>query len=395
MRAKFFNLMFYVIFPGFVPSVVFSQFPIPLTPEQKVWRKPLVDRNIHIARVVFNADVKMGEPLKNIQFDSMYIGQLKCMEDIDVGKCDSALRKWLLLESMKTLQAKQNEIQSSMKHEGLKRAHAEIELLYDSFFPTGLMIRSTSFKDTDTTRLMELAEAGDLVKVKSLMANDGQLVNATDQHGRNALMYAVKGLAAHNDIHCAGYIVSEDNEIYGDWEGVLAFLIKHSTDLNVQDFEGKTALSMAATAGLTDAIILLTEAHADINHGDIDGETPLMLAVEKPFHSEAVKSLLQAGADPNVLSHFNEYALLIAVEENCEDIETIQLLVACTRKTSQQNYRKIDLPYAAKITKCSSKSAHDKLMSVLAEQKLQPDMSRYSDICGYLNPPSQIKHSDF
>lgn len=99
-------------------------------------------------------------------------------------------------------------------------------------------------------------------------------------------------------------------------------LINDNINLNSIVINGRSLLAHVLITQHTPAIQLLLDNHADPNHLDNFGATPLYLAVCSE-NAHLVKLLLQYGADPN--SQVCGYTMLhIAVRENFA--EAIQLL---------------------------------------------------------------------
>ncbi len=82
----------------------------------------------------------------------------------------------------------------------------------------------------------------------------------------------------------------------------LEFLIEHGLDVNAVDRYGYTPLIFAVRQQNLPAIklLLVNGAEKRINHCPEDGSTSLkMVFKQKPYSPEIVKTLLEAGADPD------------------------------------------------------------------------------------------------
>src|SRR4030042_2888319 len=87
----------------------------------------------------------------------------------------------------------------------------------------------------------DAVRAGDLAKVKALVAKDAKVVNEKDARGRTPL-------------HFASYAGNRE---------IVAFLIANGADVRATDPEGFTPLHWAASAGQADAAGALIAAGAD------------------------------------------------------------------------------------------------------------------------------------
>lgn len=129
------------------------------------------------------------------------------------------------------------------------------------------------------TALMYAAKAfnGGDIELISILVNAGADINARDNRGYTALMYA------------AAYTV-EDN--------VFETLIKYGADVNARDNEGQTALMKAARGGCKEGIGTMIKLGAKIDAQDNNGWTALMHSTQTSFSSGAI--LLSYGANENI-----------------------------------------------------------------------------------------------
>jgi len=123
---------------------------------------------------------------------------------------------------------------------------------------------------------IKAAKAGDVAKLRALLASDESLLGARDADGSTAL-------------HCA------------TWKGhleVVLYLLEAGIDVhvhNTNDHWGTTALHAAAHANHAAIIPVLIDAGADVNATDMQGRTPLN---HTEFHKAkaAAKILAASGA---------------------------------------------------------------------------------------------------
>ncbi len=98
----------------------------------------------------------------------------------------------------------------------------------------------------------------------------------------------------------------------GDLEGIQR-RITEGIDVNVTDFEGRTALILAALEGHTEAVgALLAVAGIDVNIQNRHGFTALMMAALEE-HTEIARMLLKAGADWRIRNNRGQAALDYAI----------------------------------------------------------------------------------
>lgn len=117
------------------------------------------------------------------------------------------------------------------------------------------------------------ASKGSWDKLRDLMRREKIPVDATDQYGRTALIFAA----------------ADGNEEVVQW------LITQKADVNRQSVSGWTALHDAANYGYLRIMKMLIDARAVIDVKNNDRETPLMRAVMSR-QSAAVQMLVDCGA---------------------------------------------------------------------------------------------------
>ena len=146
---------------------------------------------------------------------------------------------------------------------------------------------------------------------------EGADVNARDNHGQTALLFAVQ----HNDLALALELIQNGADInaqalnqdtpwllagaLGRTEMLAAMLETAKVDYAIRNRYGGNALIPACERGHVDTVRLLLErSKIDVNHINNLGWTGLLEAVilsdGGPRHVEIVRMLLAAGADPNI-----------------------------------------------------------------------------------------------
>ena len=80
---------------------------------------------------------------------------------------------------------------------------------------------------------------------------------------------------------------------------IIRLLVNHGADTETLDFMENTALSIAAFTGNSPNVKALVQSNANLNHQNIQGDTPLMLTTINS-HEEAATLLLSSGADATI-----------------------------------------------------------------------------------------------
>lgn len=113
---------------------------------------------------------------------------------------------------------------------------------------------------------------------------------------------------------------------YEGHEKNVEALLGVGVNVNAADEEGRTALAFAAFNGHSKILLELLEAGAKLGTRDAMGRTPLMYGSTGPF-PEAVKILLDHGADPNAVDSDEHFTpLMHAAAEG--HLEVVKVLLA-------------------------------------------------------------------
>jgi cytohesin len=118
----------------------------------------------------------------------------------------------------------------------------------------------------------DAAYAGDVTKVKTLLAGNPDPVNTKDDYGMTPL---------HDAVEKAG-------------KEVVKMLLAHGADVNAKNFHDETPLHFAVGNGDKEVVKILVAHGADVNSNDDLGVTPLSWAVYKK-HNDIAKFLRQHG----------------------------------------------------------------------------------------------------
>uniref|UniRef100_A0A8C6ZNA3 Ankyrin repeat domain-containing protein 50 n=1 Tax=Nothoprocta perdicaria TaxID=30464 RepID=A0A8C6ZNA3_NOTPE len=97
---------------------------------------------------------------------------------------------------------------------------------------------------------------------------------------------------------------------------IVEHLLDHGAEVNHEDVDGRTALSVAAlcvpaSKGHASVVSLLIERGAEVDHCDKDGMTPLLVAAYEG-HVDVVDLLLEGGADVDHTDNNGRTPLLAA-----------------------------------------------------------------------------------
>ena len=101
-------------------------------------------------------------------------------------------------------------------------------------------------------------------------------------------------------------------------------LLDGGANVNASDQEGHTALMFAAYNGHLEIVRALTESGAIVDQRDLMGRTALLYASSGPF-PETVKILLDKGAEPNIVDSNEHFSPLMhaAAEGNLEVVKIL------------------------------------------------------------------------
>eukprot|EP00178_Gracilaria_changii_P002731 TRINITY_DN1400_c1_g2_i1.p1 TRINITY_DN1400_c1_g2~~TRINITY_DN1400_c1_g2_i1.p1 ORF type:complete len:792 (-),score=102.54 TRINITY_DN1400_c1_g2_i1:6712-9087(-) len=160
------------------------------------------------------------------------------------------------------------------------------------------------------------------LSITKMLIEAGADINCVDKRGLSPLMIAARQHRPH----------------------VVRSLIDCGAQLEISDCCGRTALFTHHLA----CVDSLCQAHANVNHVDHDGDTPLTYAV-RHADSSVVKRLLDAGANPYHLDSYGANALILAAA--CGNEATVKVLIAANVDVNRVNQQQSTaLMWAARHT---------------------------------------------
>jgi ankyrin repeat protein len=203
------------------------------------------------------------------------------------------------------------------------------------------------------SELHQAVKQADLQRVKAILAENPELVNAKDRKGgsgRTALHEAAYW-AAHRDnngmvelLVASGADVNASDKsgleplyyagLMGQAE-VVEFLISKGADVNRRTESGGTVLHEVSFLGNREAVEILVADGADVNVKDDKGNTPLHMAARavrigwavEPsswrHYKEVAGVLIAEGADLNLRNSNGYTPLRLAVERGCAEIAAL------------------------------------------------------------------------
>ena len=174
-----------------------------------------------------------------------------------------------------------------------------------------------------------------------IVIDHGANVNATNKQNETPLV-----LASHNEnvdaVNMLLKVGADTNISFNDTclhhvlrrrcsKEMLQAIINHGAEINATDTNGRTALMIACAKGNSDAINTLLEAGADPKITDADGETCLYYAVDGCCSKEVLQIIINHGADVNATNTNNVTALMTAYKKSNADAICVFLNAGASR----------------------------------------------------------------
>lgn len=169
------------------------------------------------------------------------------------------------------------------------------------------------------TAFMLAIKTGELAVVEAMLAA-GADVNAVETfHHQTPLMYAAT--APKNGPEITKLLLAKDANVkvrstYIDWPSQIT----SEPRAQYRPTGGLTALLYAVRAGCYGCVDAILKAGADVNLPTPEGVSPLMIAIDNE-HDDIAKLLLDSGANPHTWDWWGRTALYIAVERRAVAFE--------------------------------------------------------------------------
>lgn len=169
---------------------------------------------------------------------------------------------------------------------------------------------------TQADEIHVAARSGNLEKVKSILASDGNLVHSKDTKGNTPLHSAI----SKGRLNIVTFLLDQGANLEAKNKNGLTplfqaldlsrnriakRLIDFGADIHVRGYLNRTLLHMAARAGNVTICKYLIAKGADINAHDSRGSTPLDVAIMS-VKTKAAKTILEQGGEINSFSSENE-----------------------------------------------------------------------------------------
>ncbi len=191
----------------------------------------------------------------------------------------------------------------------------------------------------------QAAAKGDLAAVKALVEADPSLLNAKDADGRTPLHWACRGVHVevlsylaekgadvnaldNNQIAPLHSLASRDHE-----EGIRLLLAKGAI-VDILNAQKYSPLTMAAERNLLKAAAALIKGGAKLDIKNDYGRTPLICCARETGSAAMARMLIEAGADINAVTRWEETALSLAVWRGKKETVDVLLEAGATVPTS-------------------------------------------------------------
>lgn len=178
---------------------------------------------------------------------------------------------------------------------------------------------------------VKCAGDGDIENVKLFIA-EGMEINAKNKYGETPLMAAA--VSSHTNIvkillEKGAEPNTKDNDgstaliLSAMWDSpeIIKLIVAQGADVNVSNNFGKTALMLAAEYGQTENVNDLLRGNAKVNVIDNHGNTPLWFALGAEGNIQAVKLLVENGANVKTKNKDQSVPMVRAVRATPETVK--------------------------------------------------------------------------
>jgi len=153
--------------------------------------------------------------------------------------------------------------------------------------------------------IFDLVKANDASKVKTLIENNQDVIDAKDKDGRTPLHWACRGV--YYDI--LKYLVEKGADVNAQDNNLVTplislanrnnidgakYLLTHNADPNIADNQKQTPLHYAAASGLFEMVKILLEYNAKLELRNSYGRTTLILAAREAGNLDVIKLLVES-----------------------------------------------------------------------------------------------------
>ncbi|MCJ7580275.1 MAG: ankyrin repeat domain-containing protein [Candidatus Aminicenantes bacterium] len=153
----------------------------------------------------------------------------------------------------------------------------------------------------------EAVQQGNLSKVKMLLENNPELLEARNENDKTPLHFAAQG----------------------GFKEIVEFLLEKGADVNAHNIADETPLHYASALKHGEVVDFLIARGAKLNSRTLDGSTPLHYAVN-PGNSETIRILIEKGADIHSRNNKGLNPLDLAFEFDLNDIILLLISKGCS-----------------------------------------------------------------
>lgn len=179
--------------------------------------------------------------------------------------------------------------------------------------------------------IFDLVKVNDTLKVKILVENNHEIINARDSYGRTPLHWACRGV--YYDI--MKYLVEKGADVNAQDNNLVTplislvnrnnieaakYLLSRNADPNIADNQKQTPLHYAAARGLFEMVKILLENNAKPEMRNSYGRTTLILAARETGNLDVIKYLVERGSDINAEDNNSDSPLILATWRGYETV---------------------------------------------------------------------------